>query len=417
MLGFYDIFYLFVLFTSLYFLVFWLLVSLDRIFGEQEKSLKKLIKFPLVSIAIPAYNEEKRILKTMQCVVDLDYPTNKIELFIMDDGSKDDTKKIVKEFIKKNKEFNIKLISKPNRGKGAVINDALKMANGEYFVIFDADSTIQGDALRIMLPHFEDKEVAAVLPVIKVRNPRTLIERFQWIEYLATFFYKYAMYFLDSVPVTPGPFSVFKRKILIDIGGFSENNLTEDLEMSLRLQKHHYRLLQVLNVVSYTSAPNTILKFYNQRNRWYKGGLTNSLKYRKMMFNRQYGDFGMMEFPSFLATGILIAILFFLGIVRSIGYGINFIENLIEIDFDILSLFRDFNFHWFSLSYPMLLLGLLAMFFATILLVWSHQAHNEKIFKYGWFVLPIYLLIYGLFVMTIWLGVFIDFIFKRKQKW
>ena len=417
MLDFYDIFYLFVLFVSLYFLVFWLLVSLDRIFGEEQKKLKKLTKFPLVSIAIPAYNEEKVVEKTMQCVVELDYPSDKLELFVMDDGSKDNTKKIVQEFIKKNKDFNIKLISKSNRGKGAVINDALNRAKGEYFVIFDADSTIQSDALQEMLPHFEDKEVAAVLPVIKVRDPKTMIQKFQWIEYLATFFYKYAMYFLDSVPVTPGPFSVFKKNILIDIGGFDENNLTEDLEMSLRLQKHHHRILQVLNVVSYTSTPDNAIKFYHQRNRWYKGGLVNSLKYRKMMFNRQYGDFGMMEFPSFLATGILIAILFFMGIIKFFKQGIIWIQNLIKIDFDVLSLLRDFNFHWFSLSYNMLFLGLLAMFFATILLVWSHQAHKEKIFKYGWFVLPIYLLIYGLFVMTIWIGVFIDFILRRNQKW
>jgi len=124
-----------------------------------------------------------------------------------------------------------------------------------------------------------------------------------------------------------------------------------------------------------------------------------------------------MEFPSFLATGILIAILFFMGIIKFFKQGIIWIQNLIKIDFDVLSLLRDFNFHWFSLSYNMLFLGLLAMFFATILLVWSHQAHKEKIFKYGWFVLPIYLLIYGLFVMTIWIGVFIDFILRRNQKW
>ena len=135
------------------------------------------------------------------------------------------------------------------------------------------------------------------------------------------------------------------------------------------------------------------------------------------MFNKEYGDFGMMEFPSFLATGILIAILFFMGLIKLIKQSVNWIENLIKIDFDIFSLLKSFEFHWFNISYNILFLALMAMFFATILIVWSHQAHKEKILKYGWFVLPIYLLVYGLFVMTIWLGVFLDFIFRRKQKW
>ena len=417
MLEFYDIFYLFVLYTSSFFLIFWLLVALDRIFNEPKKENKKLEKFPLVSITIPAWNEKKRIWKTMKSVVDLNYPKDKIELFVMDDGSKDGTKKVVKEFIEKYSDSKIKLISEVNRGKGAVINHALKLAKGEYFVVFDADSTIDKEALQKMLPYFEDKEVACVLPIIKVRNPKKIIEKFQWIEYLATFFYKYAMSFLDCVPVAPGPFSVYKKDVLIKIGGFSENNLTEDLEVSLRLQKHHYRLVQVLDVVSYTSAPDNLISFYHQRKRWYKGGLVNSLKYRKMMFNRQYGDFGMMEFPSFLATGILIALLFLMGLFLGAQKTLNWISNLQGINFDFLSLFDNLQFHWFSLSYTMLTLAIMALFFATVLIKWSHEAHKEKIFKYGWFVLPVYLIIYGLFVMTIWLGVFIDFIFQRNQKW
>ncbi len=418
MLDFYDIFYLFVLYISSFFLIFWLLVALDNIFsGDKKKEKKELKEFPLVTIAVPAFNEEKRIIKTIKSVIDLDYPKEKIELFIMNDGSEDNTKEVVQDFIEKYGDRNISLISESNRGKGAVINHALKLSKGEYFIVFDADSTIQSDALQEMLPYFEDKEVSCVLPIIKVREPKKIIEKFQWIEYLATFFYKYAMYFLDCVPVAPGPFSVYRKNVLTKIGGFSENNLTEDLEISLRLQKNHYRLVQVLNVVSYTSAPDNLIAFYHQRNRWYKGGLVNSLKYRSMMFNKQYGDFGMMEFPSFLSTGILIAILFLLGLFKGAQKILNWISNLQGVDFDILSIFQNIQIHWFTFSYTMATLAVMALFFATVLIKWSHEAHKEKIFKYGWFVLPIYLIIYGLFVMTIWLGVFIDFIFRRNQKW
>ena len=417
MLDYYDIFYLFVLYISFLFLIFWLLVALDKAFDEPKKKLKKLTKFPLVTIAIPAWNEEERIWKTLKSVVDLKYPKNKIEVFVMDDGSKDKTKEVVQKFIKQFKSWNINLISKENRGKGAVINDALKLAKGEFFIVFDADSTISTDALHKMLPYFEDKEVACVLPVIKVRNPKKIIEKFQWIEYLATFFYKYAMSFLDCVPVAPGPFSVYRKEVLKKLGGFSENNLTEDLEISLRLQKHHYRLVQTLDVVSFTSAPSGLISFYHQRNRWYKGGLINSLKYRKMMFNRKYGDFGMMEFPSFLITGILIAILFLVGLFKSTQKIINWIVNFQGINFSFSSLFDTFHFNWFAFSYTMTTLAVLASFFAAILLRWSHDAHEEKLFKYGRFILPVYLAIYGMFVMMVWVGVLFDFIFKRHQKW
>lgn len=415
--GFHDIFYFFVIYVSLFFLIFWLLVALDYAFVEEKKPKKKLKRFPLVSIAIPAYNEEKRVLKTIKSAFELDYPKEKIELFVMNDGSTDNTEKVVEDFIKKHKGWDIRLITRPNRGKGAVMNHALELAKGEYFIVFDADSDIQPHALKTMLPYFEDPEVAVVLPAIKVREPKTLLEKFQWLEYLSTFFYKYAMFFLDAIPVTPGPFSVFRRKVLLDIGGYSENNLTEDLEICLRLQKHHYRVAQVLNVVSYTSAPNSIISFYKQRNRWYKGGLLNSLKYRKIMFNRQYGDFGMIEFPSFLVTGLLVAMLLLLGAIRLFGEVSSWVGNFADINFDISYLFEGFKVQWFTISYVMLMLAIMVIFFASILVKWSHDASNEKLFKGGWIVLPIYLFIYGLFIMITWIGVFIDLIFRREQKW
>ncbi len=417
MMSTYMIFYWFVTFISLYLLVFWLLTYLDK---ESAKPLvvKSLKKFPLVSIAIPAYNEEKRIKKTILSVLNLDYPSDKIELFVMDDGSSDGTKKVVEKIIKEHKDRNIKLVSKPNRGKGAVLNIALKMAKGEYFVVFDADSTVGKNALMEMLPTFSiDKDTACVLPAIKVRDPFNSLLKYQWIEYLVTFFYKYIMDFVDCIPVSPGPFSVYKKKDIDEIGGFDEDNLTEDLELSLNLQKHHKRIRQNNKVVVETSAPETWKSFYKQRNRWYKGGFYNTLKYRSMIFNKQYGDFGLLQFPAFFAMGWLVLVLMMIGIVKLVSNIYDFFINLYDINFDILH-FIDFSgFWWFSIEYANILLMIFATTTLMVLLFSAINHHEEKLFKEKWILLPLYLVVYGLFLVFVWLGILIDMIFGKKQKW
>src|SRR3989344_153153 len=127
--------------TSLYFSIFLLLVYFDKknIFKTEQSSINPKTE-PLVSILVPAYNEEKTILKTLISVQELDYPKEKIEVIVIDDGSKDNTKQIVQEYIKDKPYF--RLISHPNMGKAASMNKALKIAKGEFFACLDADSFV-----------------------------------------------------------------------------------------------------------------------------------------------------------------------------------------------------------------------------------------------------------------------------------
>jgi len=116
---------------ALYFVIFWLLVLFE---GKRREKPKKLKKFPLVTITIPAYNEEKRIKATLTSILKLKYPRKKLEFIVVNDGSKDKTKEIAEKIIQKNKSFNIKLINQENRGKGAALNAALKQAKGKFFI-------------------------------------------------------------------------------------------------------------------------------------------------------------------------------------------------------------------------------------------------------------------------------------------
>ena len=138
-------------FISLFFAVFWLLVLIEK---KDEKKQKKLKTFPIVTIAIPAYNEEATIAKTLESVLSLDYPKDKIECIIVNDGSVDKTGEIAKELVTKHKEHNIILISQENKGKGAAMNAAMTSSTGEFFVCLDGDSFVEPDALRKMLPYY-----------------------------------------------------------------------------------------------------------------------------------------------------------------------------------------------------------------------------------------------------------------------
>jgi len=403
-------------FISLYFAIFWFLVLIDK---ETKTRMRKLKRHPIVSIVVPAYNEGKNLVATLTSLINLKYPKNKLEIIIVNDGSTDNTKNAVNGFISKNKGYNIKLISKKNEGKGAALNDGLSMAKGEFFVCLDADSIVTRDALQKILPHFTDENIAVVLPLLKVDKPNNLWQKMQWLEYIINLFYKRLMSRLNCVHVAPGPFSVYRKCILKKIGGFDEDNITEDLEITLRLQSKNYRIIQLLDVEVFTIAPKTFKELYKQRNRWYKGSIINAFKYRYMIFNRKYGDFGIIQMPTIILSGLIAIIL-----LSSLAYYglkpyVKTIYNSIFINFDFYTLIRTFNFDFnlLDLNYTAILVSITMLFISILIIRKSHAAANEKPDKHGIFSLISYIFFYFLVIGFIWIGIIFDFAFGKKQKW
>jgi len=111
-----------------------------------------------------------------------------------------------------------------------------------------------------MLPEFNNSQVGAVIPRIYVRSKKNFLLKLQWFEYIIAFFYRKLMAHIDAIHVTPGPFSIYKKELLEEIGGFDTNrkNLTEDLEMAFQIQKRHYKILQKFSVSASTVAPPKI---------------------------------------------------------------------------------------------------------------------------------------------------------------
>ncbi len=401
---------------SLYLITFWLLILLDK---EPEKK-DRLKRFPKVSIVIPAYNEEDTIEKTLDSVLYLRYPKDKLEIIIVNDGSTDNTKIIVESIIKQKKDFDIKLINKKNGGKGSALNSGLIIAKGEFFTCLDADSYIKNDALLKMLPYFNDREVGAVLPLMKVHKPENVLQKIQWVEYIINLFYKSIMSIVNCIHVAPGPFSIYRKNILKKLNGFDENNLTEDLEISLRLQKCNYKIVQCMDTEVYTYVPKTFKAFYKQRNRWYKGTILNLFKHRKLIGNKKYGDFGLLQMPRVAISGVLaitaLVILFYHFLIVPL---LRKLYDLSFIDFNFIFNIDKYlsNFTFLSFNYTNLFFAAISFILSMIILIYAHKTTNESFFRYGYISVPIYLISYGLLASLIWLGVFIELIFGKIQKW
>jgi len=412
------IFIYFLYVVALFLFVFWMLVYKDY---NMEEKVGKLESYPTVTIAVPAWNEEKNIENTLLSLIRLHYPKEKLEIIVVNDGSTDRTKEIVERFIKDHSQYNIKLIDQKNQGKAAGMNNAMRASTSEFFVVMDADSYIMRDGLLKLLPYFEDPKVGVVMPLMKITHVKTFLQKIQWIEYIINYFYKRLMTMIDTVHVAPGPFSIYKKEALMKVGGFDEKSITEDLEVTLRMQKANYRVLQTGTAKVFTSTPKTWKQFYRQRNRWYKGSFFSILKHRDMLFNRKYGDFGYIQAPiiflnGFLALGSTIFVLYNYVIKPMIDFFINFAS----INFDVGLLFYKLNVSGFSVlsvNYFGLFMGFALFVLAFMMAYLSMYYTNERFFKQGFFRFIVYLLLYSFIIGFVWLGVFFDLIRGKTQKW
>ncbi|MBL7051965.1 MAG: glycosyltransferase family 2 protein [Nanoarchaeota archaeon] len=410
-----------VLFITYFILVFLAMFWMIVLFTRDNTKKEKLGYDPLFSVIVPAYNEEASVEGTLQSLVDLEYPKDKIEIVVVNDGSKDNTQSIVEKFIASHPLDNIKLINQENQGKGRAMNNALAIIKGEFFACLDADSFIKSDALKFMLPYFCEEQVAAVCPLLKVKKPENILQKVQWYEYIINMFYKDLNARLDCIHVTPGPFSVFRTKVIQDLGGYNEETITEDLEIAIRLQKHNYKLKQDFDAIVETVAPKTWKTLFRQRTRWYKGSVDNTVAYKDMIFNKKYGDFGYVRMPTIILSGIIAVVLVgFLG--HSFGQQLYYsFLSLKAINFDIITLIKNYSFGFNFLNLPFFKLFIAGTLISISIFVmfYSYKLVKEKLTRYGrtWLSLITYLLIYSLFLTTVWAYIGYMFVRKKKNTW
>jgi cellulose synthase/poly-beta-1,6-N-acetylglucosamine synthase-like glycosyltransferase len=310
----------FLMFLSLYFEVF-LLITFFENFGRTKKEEgRKISRYPTVTITVPVYNEEKTVVKTIETLLNLDYPKDKLKIVVVNDGSKDRTWERVQVF-KENPQ--VVLHNKENGGKYTALNYSIQNSTSELIGCLDADSFVEPHALKTIVSYFEDTETMAVTPAVKIHEPDNIIRHIQKNEYNMGVFNKKVFGQLGAINITPGPFSFFRREVFEIIGPFKHAHNTEDMEIAMRMQQHGLKITNAHKACVYTVGPATLKALYKQRLRWVYGYLKNLLDYREMIFKTKYGYLGVFFLP-FSILMILGALYYTVTVLYSLGRTIFF---------------------------------------------------------------------------------------------
>ena len=305
------------LFTALYFQVFLLITFFESRETIRKQASHTNTRYPSVAVLVPCYNEEKTVARTIESLLSLDYPKDKMSIIVIDDGSTDRTFETIRTF---EQHPQVTLLQKENGGKHTALNLGISRTNIELIGCLDADSFVAPDALTEIVKCFDDATVMAVMPAIKIWNPKTVLERIQKAEYDMGIFVRKMFGIMNTIQVTPGAFSLFRKRVFDELGGFKEAHNTEDMEIALRMQSKHYRIENAHTAYVYTVAPKTIKALYKQRVRWTYGFLKNVLDYRFMLFNKKYGHLGILTLPFALVS--IIGAVYMAGfvVIRFINY-------------------------------------------------------------------------------------------------
>lgn len=250
---------------------------------------------PLVAVIVPCWNEATTIAATCESLLALDYPKDKLEIILVDDGSTDATPEAMAAFMGHPQ---IRIIRKENGGKHTALNIGIETTRAEFIGCLDADSFVETDALREIIPCFEQTDVAAVTAAMSIHHPKTIIQHMQNAEYTFGITLRHSLASINGLYVTPGPFSFYRRNIIKELGGFRHGHQTEDMEMALRLQHAGYKIENAPRARVYTKSPDTALRLIKQRTRWTSGFLRNVLgEYRSLIGNNKHGVLGMLILP------------------------------------------------------------------------------------------------------------------------
>jgi cellulose synthase/poly-beta-1,6-N-acetylglucosamine synthase-like glycosyltransferase len=295
---------------------------------------------PPVTIIVPAWNEQEIIVQSVQSILKTDYPA--LEVVVVDDGSTDETlPRLISAFRLTKMDLiyrprlptqplrgfylnpripNLLVISKENGGKPDALNVGINTCRTPYFCTLDTDCLLERDALlRLMRPIIRSPintvasgGIVRILngceikdgQVVQVRLPKGRLERFQVVEYLRSFLFgRTGWDLIGGTLIVSGAFAVFHRETVLEVGGFSHDTVTEDMDLVVQL--HHWAIHKGRKIkmsftsdpVCWTEAPATLGNLARQRRRWQTGLFQTLWKNSEMLFNRRYGVIGWLSYP------------------------------------------------------------------------------------------------------------------------
>ncbi|APR53185.1 glycosyltransferase family 2 protein [Sphingomonas koreensis] len=294
---------------------------------------------PPIAVIAPAYNEELSIIESVEALLALHYP--EFEVLVVNDGSKDGTlarlighyelapvrryydlaveNRPIRGLYANPAHPRLLVIDKENGGKADAMNAGINVARAPLVCVIDADTLLEADALiRVVRPFVEDPvRTVAVGGTIRIANgcriengrvieprlPRNILALFQVVEYLRAFLMaRLGLSQMQTLMIISGAFGLFRRSSAVEVGGFSQNTVGEDMELVVKLHRHmrdrkrDYRITYIPEPVSWTEAPESFSILANQRARWQRGSLETYRKHRDMFLNPRYGRIGFVGF-------------------------------------------------------------------------------------------------------------------------
>jgi cellulose synthase/poly-beta-1,6-N-acetylglucosamine synthase-like glycosyltransferase len=342
------VFAYFLTLNSIYFLVF--VVSLRDVLrfvrrtflSDYDQMRGSPLTWP-ISILVPAFDEEKTIVQTVHSLLGVNYP--EYEIIVINDGSNDRTLEHLREafdlrpydrvFKRSLPTERIRgvygslrypqllVVDKEKGGKPDALNAGINLSRYPLFCSIDADSLIEEDALlRVVKPFLERPDITVAGGgivrivngcrvrdgrIVDIRLPRRPIAVLQVVEYLRAFLSgRVGWSALHSLLIISGAFGVYRKDVVLDVGGYTDETDTEDLELVVRMHQHlrregrPYRMVFVPDPVCWTECPSTWRVLNRQRNRWHRGLIQTLWRHKKLMFNPRHGVIGTFALPYFL---------------------------------------------------------------------------------------------------------------------
>jgi len=223
---------------------------------------------PMVSFIIPAFNEETNIARTLEGVLAVDY--SNFEVVVVDDCSTDGTLKKITPFLS---DPRVRLVRKKvNEGKAMALNDAIPLTGGELVFVMDADAIPEPAILRYMVPHFKSPRCAAVTGNPRVVNRDSFLSKLQAIEFASIIsLMRRAQRVWGRIMTMSGVVGIFRRSALYDVGLYSPDMATEDIDLTWRLQMRHWDVRYESRAVMWMRVPQSLSGLWRQRRRWSLG--------------------------------------------------------------------------------------------------------------------------------------------------
>jgi cellulose synthase/poly-beta-1,6-N-acetylglucosamine synthase-like glycosyltransferase len=295
---------------------------------------------PTFSLIVPAYNEEAVIARTIELFLKTDYPSEKKEIIIVNDGSKDHTPQIIAKYASKivdsetgniqtiNSEYkNITLVNRRVGGKGKahVVNDGRKYASGQILFFIDADVRLSESVLRLAARHFKDGKIGAVAGFVDVFERKEMLNQF--VDFESVTAQKIMRLGFDTLGIhyiIPGGCAIFRKEVVEAIGGYQHDTLAEDTDITWRIATETNSEIHFdPSIVVVADEPTTLMGLWNQRVRWARGNLGVTLKHKYKIGRAKYHKAATIGYP-FWASNVVAPVTFlFVSVALILGSLLN----------------------------------------------------------------------------------------------